>query len=78
MDKRQARAWVRRHWQEFMSGADYPDLMTGAHLRGEQPLTQPEIEAIFQVFADESARLSDRLEPRNSGRKAGRYAQRGV
>lgn len=53
LSKREARRWVRQHWQDFMRSADCPDL----------PLDDFG-DSIADVFCEESRRLAERLSPR--------------
>lgn len=61
-NKREARAWVRSHWQTFMRNADVPDLY--------EVMPEESDKLIAEVFSEESRRLADRLEPRRAGRSA--------
>lgn len=54
-NKRQARAWVRAHWQDYMRNADVPDL---------RDTPDSAVDLIGDVWSDEGRRLANRLEPK--------------
>ena len=54
-NRREAKAWVRRHWQTLMRLQDVPCTMD---------MTDAAADLIADVFCEESSKLADRLNPR--------------